>query len=162
MIGDETMFNLRGGYDKDARYLFSGKDTEIRDGDGLLLSTVESFQAQVSFQNATYQPLGSPIQQEFMTGYGVVLTIMECIVEDTKFIRDVFDFFTVGRHAPTWNFSSIIHGYDGSESRYVFRDCIPTSQLDLHNFTAGDIIKRQWQLHVNQPPEMQNILSIPE
>lgn len=162
MIGDEKMFNLRGEYNKDARYLFSGKDTEIRDGDGLLLSTVESFTAAVTMSNAKYQPLGSTIIQEFLTAYETTLTIMECIVEDTKFIQDMFDFFTVGRHSPVWTFSSIIHGYDGSVSRYIYRDCIPTAELNLHNFTAGDIIKREWKLHCQQPPEIQNILSIPE
>lgn len=154
-------FNERGLYNKDARYLFSGKDTAIYDGDGTLLSTIESFQAQVNFTNATYQPLGSPIQQEFMTGYSVTIAITECIIADDKFIKDVFDFFNIGRHAPTWNFQSTIFGYDGSESRYVFYDCIPSGQLDLHNFTIGDIIKRTWNLHCNNVPNLQKVLTYP-
>ena len=155
-------FNERGLYDKDARYLFSGKDASIFDSDGELLSTVESWQGQVNFTNATYQPLGSAIQQEFMTGYAVTLTITQCIVEDDQFIQDIFDFFKAGRHAPMWTFSSVLHGYDGSESRYVFRDCVPTGQLDLHNITVGDIVKRAWNLHVNQPPDLQKVLTLPD
>ena len=162
MIGVIGMaFNQRGLYDADARRLFSGKDTLILSEEGNILATVDQFQGQVNFTNATYQPLGSPIAQEFMTSYAVTLTITQCTIEDDQFIRDVFDFFHVGRHAPMWTFQSVIFGYDGSESRYIFRDCIPTGQLDLHNFTIGDVIKRVWNLHVNHPPEMQKILSYP-
>lgn len=62
-------FNQRGLMGADVRRVFSGKDAVILDADsGEILSTVDTFQAQVSFTNATYQPLGSPIQQEFITG----------------------------------------------------------------------------------------------
>ena len=155
-------FNPRATYNKEPRYHFSGKDACIYDSDGELLCSVESWQAQVNFQNASWQAIGSPIQQEFMTGYAVTIAITEAIVEDNKFIREVFDFFHNGRHAPMWTFSSVLKGYDGSESRYVFYDCVPSGQLDLHNITVGDIIKRTWNLHCNQPPELQKILTIPE
>ena len=152
-------FNERGLYDKDARYVFSGKDTSIFDGDGNLLSTVESWQAQVNFANSTYQALGSPIQQEFMTGYAVTITISQFIIEDDDFILQAVDFFTNGRHAPMWVLSSVIHGYDGSESRLNFIDCVPSGTWDLHNFTVGDIVRRNLNLHVNQPPDLQKVLA---
>ena len=155
-------FNDRALYNKEPRYQFSGKDAEIRDGDGNLLCSVESWTAQVNFQNATWQAIGSPIQQEFMTGYSVTISITEAIVEDNKFIKEVFDFFHNGRHAPMWTFSSVLKGYDGSESRYVFYDCVPSGQLDLHNITTGDIIKRTWNLTCNQPPELQKLLTMPD
>lgn len=155
------MFNENAGYYNDPRYMHSGKDACIYDADGNLLCSVESFTAQANFQNATWQALGSPIQQEFMTGYSVTITITEAIIEDNQFIQDAFDFFTNGRHAPSWTFSSVLKGYDGSESRYIYRDCIPSGQLDLHNITVGDIVKRTWNLHCNQPPEIQKTLSHP-
>ena len=64
-------FNNRGLYDADARRLFSGKDALILSEEGNILATVDQFQGQANFTNATYQPLGSPIQQEFMTGYAI-------------------------------------------------------------------------------------------
>lgn len=152
-------FNPRGLYNADARRVFSGKDAILLDEDGTLLATVDAFQAQVNVGTTTYQPLGSPIQQSFIVNYAVTLVITECIIEDNKFIKDMFDFFNVGRHSPHWTFQSIIFGYDGSESRYIFRDCVPDGQIDLHNFTMGDIIKRAWNLHCNMPPEMQGILT---
>lgn len=155
------MFNPRAGYNADARRIFSGKDTLILSEDGETLATVDTFQGRVSFTNTTYQPLGSPIQQEFMTGYAITLAITQCVIEDDRFITDVIDFFHVGRHAPHWSFISTIFGYDGSESRIVFRDCVPTGDLDLHNFTIGDIIKRTFNLHCNMPAELQKALTYP-
>lgn len=155
-------FNDRATYNKEPRYQFSGKNACLYDSDGNLLCSVESWSARVSFQNATWQAIGSPIQQSFMTGYSVTLTITEAIVEDDEKIREAFDFFHNGRHAPMFTFSSVLKGYDGSESRYVFRDCVPTSDLDLHNITNGEIIKRNWTFQVNQPPELQKILTMPE
>ena len=149
----------RGG--RESRYLVSGKDAEIRDADGNLLSTVDQWQAQVTFNNATYQPLGAAQQMEHMISYSVTLAITECIIEDDKFIQDAFDFMKNGRHAPMWVFSSILKGYDGSESRYVFRDCVPSGQWDLHNVSQGDIIKRTLNMHVNRPPSLQKVLTAP-
>lgn len=151
-------FNKSGLYDKDARYVFSGKDTCIFDEDGILLSTVESFQAQVSFTNAQYQALGSPIRQEFITGYDVTITMSQFIIEDDRFLTDIVDFFTVGRHAPIWSVQSVIYGYNKSQSRLIFRDCVPTGQIDLHTINVNDIIKRNLNFHVNQPPELQKLL----
>ena len=155
-------WNPRALYDKDNRYSFSGKDTSVYDGDGNLLSTIESWQAQVNFTNSTYQPLGSPIQQEFMTGYAVTIAVTQFIVESNDFLRQAMDFFTNGRHAPMWTLSSVIHGYDGSEERMNFIDCVPTGQWDLHNLTIGDIVRRTLNFHVNQPPDLQKVLTIPE
>lgn len=146
-------------YGSDIRRLFSGKDAFLLDEDGTLLATIDTFQAQVNVNTTTYQPLGSPIVQSFIVGYAITVNVTECIIEDNKFIQDMFDFFNIGRHAPMWSLQSVIAGYDGSESRYIFRDCVPDGQIDLHNFTIGDIIKRQWALHCNVAPEMQKKLS---
>lgn len=151
-------FNDRALYDRDARYVFSGKDTALYDEDGVQLSTVESFQAQVSFTNASYQALGSPIQQEFMTGYAITIAASQFIIESDRFVRDVVDFFHVGRHAPMWSFRSVIYGYNGSEEVFVFRDCVPSGQWDLHNLNVGDTIKRTLNFHCNQPPDLQKLL----
>ena len=142
--------------------MFSGKDACLYDEDGNLLCSVESWSARASFQSSTWQAIGAPIQQAFLTGYSVTLTITEAIVEDGERIRAAFDFFHNGRHAPMFTFSSVLKGYDGSESRYIFRDCVPTNDLDLHNITTGEIIKRNWTFQVNSPPELQKILTIPE
>lgn len=144
---------------KNNRALLSGKDACIFNEEGTLLTTIESWNAQVNFTNATYTPLGTALQGEFMTSYAVTIAIAQFVVESDKFIQDVFDFFQASRHAPHWTFSSVLNGYDGSEERMVFRDCIPSGQCDLHNITIGDIVKRNLNLHVNRPPELQKLLT---
>ena len=156
------MFNQRAQYNRDARRVFSGKDSLLLNADGTIMATVEQFQGKVNVATTQYQPLGSAIQQSFITGYAVTLTITQCIVEDDLFIQELFEFFSVGRHAPHWTFQSTIMGYDdGTESRIIFRDCIPEGDIDLHNFSVGEIIKRNWNLHAQQPPELQKVLGYP-
>lgn len=153
-------FNNRGLWNQDARRLFSGKDALLLSADdGQTLATVDSFQAQVTFNSTQFQPLGSPIQQEFLTGYSVSLTISECVIEDNRFVRELFEFFQKGRHSPHWNFAGVVYGYNNSTSFMVFRDCIPSGNLDLMNITIGEIWKRSWTLHVQQPPTLQSLLS---
>ena len=153
-------FNTQHQYDKvTTRNVLSGKDGVILDGDGNLLSTIESFNAQVNVSNATVQPLGSALQGSFITSYAVTIQIVEFVVEDNQFIQDLFRFFDDGRHAPHWIFQSVLYGYDGSEQRMIFRDCVPEGQIDLANWTIGDVIKRSWNLHCNSVPELQKLLS---
>lgn len=153
-------FNPQHSYDKaSTRNVLSGKDGVILDGDGNLLCTVESFQAQVNMSTATVQPLGSALQGAFLTGYAVTLTITQYVVEDDQFIQDIFKFFEDERHAPSWVFQAVLYGYDGSESRMIFRDVVPNGQIDLANITVGDVVKRTFNLQANQAPELQKLLS---
>lgn len=142
----------------DVRRVFSGKDGAVFDEDGNLLATVDSWQAQINFQNATYQPLGDTQSHRHLTAYEVTLTMSECIIESSKFIRDMYETMSTG--VPVWwTFQGHIQGWDGSYERVIFRDCVPDGQIDLQNLTAGDLWKRTWSLFVNAPPELQNILS---
>jgi len=152
-------FNEFSLYGKGVRNAFSGKDASIFYGDGRLLTTVESWQAQVNFNTATFQPLGSPIEQAHLLGYSVTITLVQYIIEDSDFIKQAFDFFTNGRHAPMWTLSSVIHGYDDSESRFNFINCVPEGQWDLHNLSIGDVTRRSISLRCNQPPDLQKVLT---
>ena len=124
-------FNLRGAYGADVRRAFTGKDAIILDEDGALMATVDNFQAQVDFTNASYNPLGSAITQEHMATFGITITISYVTVEDDKFIRDVFEWFHRHRHAPMWTLQSVVFGYNGTESRFIYRDCVPSGNWDL-------------------------------
>ena len=117
MPTDKFIPNQRALNNQDAKRIFSGKDSMIFNEDGVLLSTIDNFQGKVNVATTTYQPLGSPIQQSFITGYSITLTIKQCIIEDDQFVQDMFSFFAKGRHSPHWLFQSVIYGYDGSESR---------------------------------------------
>ena len=150
------MYNNRGP--ADVRRVFTGKDALLFNEQGILLATVDTFTAQVNVTNATYEPLGDTQSHEHLSSYSVSLNITQCIIEDDEFIQDMFTMFSVGQPV-MWTFQGVLKGRNGSEQRMIFRDCVPDGQIDLQNFTTGDIIKRQWNLAVNCPPELQNLLS---
>ena len=152
------MYNNRGA--DDARRVFTGKDGLLYSESGLLLATVDTYQVQVNITNATYQPLGDAQSHEHLASYSVTLSFTECIIEDTLFIQDLFRMMKSGQPSDAeWTFQGVIKGRNGSENRTIFRDCVPTGNIDLQNISPGDIIKRQWSLFVNRPPELQSILS---
>ena len=150
------MYNNRGP--ADVRNVFSGKDALMFDEYGDLLATIDQYTTQVNVTNAKYQPLGDTQEHEHVTSYGVTLTISQCIIEDDKFFQDLANFWQIGQPI-MWTFQGVLKGRDGSEQRIIYRDCVPSGQIDIQNFSVGDIIKRQWSMAVNCPPELQNLLS---
>ena len=152
------MYNIQGS--DDVRRVFTGKDGLLFSETGILLATVDTYQTQINFTNAKYQPLGDPQSHEHLASYSVTINITECIVEDTLFIQDVFTMLKSGQpYDAEWTFQGVIKGRNGSEERIIYRDCVPSGNLDLQNISPGDIIKRQWSLFVNRPPELQSLLT---
>ena len=149
------MYNNRAP--QDARYALTGKDGVIYDGNGKLLATVESYQAQINVTNATYQPLGDAQEHSVLQSYKVTLTMSQVVVEDDDLIQDVFTMVRTGQQ-PDWTFQSALYGRNGSTERMNFRGVVPDGNIDLQNVTVGDIIKRAWNMAVNDPPELQSLL----
>ena len=153
------MYNNRGP--ADARRVFTGKDGLLYSEDGTLLATVESYQTQINVTNATYQPLGDAQQHEAFQAYSVTLTFTECVVEDSAMIQEFIASLGTGQGV-RWTFQGVLKGRDGSEERLIYRDCVPSGNIDLQNMQVGDIIKRAWNFTVNRPPELQNLLTYAE
>jgi hypothetical protein len=42
----------------------------------------------------------------------------------------------------------------------VYKECIPSGQIDIQNVTVGDVIKRNWNFFVNRPPKLQSLLGV--
>lgn len=45
-----------------------------------------------------------------------------------------------------------------ADGRYIFRGCVPDSNIDIANVRSGDVIQRQWSFRVNEQPEFQSLL----
>ncbi len=150
------MLNTRGPID--TRKVLTGKDGALYNDKGVMLATVETFQTQVNVTNAKYQPLGDAQEHEVFQSYGVTLTFTETVIEDESFISELFDAFKTGA-MPSWNFQGVVKGRNGSEQRMIYRQCVPSGTIDLQNLSVGDIIKRAWSLFVNDPPELQSLLT---
>lgn len=151
------MYNNRGP--QDTRFAITGKDGVIYDGNGTLLATVESYQAQVNITNATYQPLGDAQEHSVLQSYKVTLTMSQIIVEDDSLIQDVFEMMQTGQQ-PEWTFQGVLYGRNGTTQRVNYRGVVPDGNIDLQNVSVGDIIKRAWNMAVNDPPELQSLLAL--
>lgn len=143
----------------DSRYARTGKDGALYDRHGVLLATIESFQAQVAFNNAKYSVLGDAQEHETLNTFGVTLTASQLVVEDDEFIEDIFQFMRT-QVMPEWNFQGVLKGRNDSEERVVYRHVIPSGNIDLQNISTGDVIKRAWSFFVNGVPSLQSRLTI--
>lgn len=142
----------------DARKVLTGKDGALYNDEGVMLATVETFQTQVNVTNAKYQPLGDAQEHEVFQSYGVTLTFTEVVIADERFIQELFEAMKTGV-MPAWNFQGVVKGRNGSEQRMIYRQCVPSGTIDLQNLSVGDTIKRAWSLFVNDPPELQSLLT---
>ena len=151
------MINTRAA--GDARQARTGKDGAFYNADGVLLATVESFSSNVSFNNASYSVLGNAQELESANTFKVTLTMSQIVVEDDAFIQELMTAMKE-QTMPYWNFQGVLTGRNGSEQRVVYSECVPSGQVDLQNITTGEVVKRAWNFAVNQPPELQSLLSI--
>ena len=143
----------------DSRHARTGKDGAFYNEDGVMLASVETFSSNVTFNNAKYNVLGDPQEHETAASYAVTLTMTQVVVEDDAFIQELMEALETGI-MPRWNFQGTLTGLNGSEERIVYRDCLPSGQVDLQNIAVGDVIKRAWNFFVNRPPKLQNLLSM--
>lgn len=145
---------------ENSRYVRSGKDGGLFNGNGVLLASMEEFHVQMSVNNAKYQPLGSNQEFETNTGYGLTLTFTEIVVEDSQFINELLEYQYTGV-IPDWTFQGVIESITGeSEERFIYPRCIPSGNIDIQNVTTGDVIKRQWSLYCNGKVSQQGKLQM--
>ena len=83
------MYNNRGPVD--TRHLTTGKDGMLFNESGELLATMETYQSQTNYTNATYQPLGDAQEHSVMSSYKVTLTFTECVVESSAMFQELFE-----------------------------------------------------------------------
>ena len=142
----------------DSRHARTGKDGAFYSKDGVLLAKVEQFTSNVNFNNAKYQVLGDGQEHETANTFSVSLTMSEVVIEDDEFIIELMEALET-QVMPVWDFQGSLLGRNGSEERIIYRDCIPSGQVDIQNI-SGDVIKRNWNFFVNRPPRLQSLLGI--
>ena len=150
------MLNPRGKIDH--RHVLGGKDGVLLNSAGIILASVETFSTKVAFTNGNFNPLGDMQTHEVALSYLVSLTLQQVIIQDDAFIQEVLEAMSDG-YLPMWNFQGMVRGRNGSEQRINYRSCIPTGDLDLQNLAVGETYKRSWNLTVNEPPDLQALLT---
>ena len=138
----------------DSRHARTGKDGAFYSKDGVLLATVEQFTS-----NAKYSVLGDAQEHETANTFAVNLTMSQIVVEDDEFIVELMKALET-QVMPVWDFQGSLLGRNGSEERVIYRDCIPSGQVDIQNVSVGDVIKRNWNFFVNRAPKLQSLLGI--
>lgn len=143
----------------DSRHARTGKDGAFYNKDGVLLATVEQFTSNVNFNNSKYSVLGDAQEHETANTFAVSLTMSQIVVEDDEFIVELMKALET-QIMPVWDFQGSLLGRNETEERVIYRDCIPSGQVDIQNVSVGDVIKRNWNFFVNRAPKLQNMLEI--
>lgn len=143
----------------DSRHARTGKDGVFYDIDGVLLATVEQFASNVNFTNAKYSVLGNAQELETANTFAVTLTMSQIVIEDDRFIKELMEALEK-QVMPVWHFQGTLLGRNESEERVIYRECIPSGQIDIQNVGVGEVIKRNWNFFVNKPPKLQTLLNI--
>lgn len=143
----------------DSRNARSGKDGAFYNKDGVMLASVEQFTSNVNFSNYKYNVIGDGQDHETSGTFSVNLTMTQIVVEDDEFIIELMKSLET-QIMPVWDFQGSLLGRNGSEERVIYRDCIPSGQVDIQNVQVGDTIKRNWNFFVNRAPRLQSLLDI--
>ena len=110
------MINTRAA--GDSRFARTGKDGAIYNADGVLLATVDSFTANVTYNNAAYSVLGNAQELETANTFKVALTMSQVVVEDDAFIQELVEAME-SQTMPVWDFQGVLKGRNGTEERMV-------------------------------------------
>lgn len=143
----------------DPRKVLSGYQGELYSEDGKFLAQVNTFRVQINQRNTDYQPAGSPLEVAIPQAYQVTLTLTETVVDDAILLQRLLTALRAGQRV-AFGFQGVLRGADGRTGRYVFRSCVPDGNIDIVNVSPGDIITREWNFRVNEPPEIVELLTL--
>lgn len=142
----------------DARKVRTGKDGCVLNASGKVLASVESFKSSASFSSQSYKPLGDFQEHTVPDSYKVTLVMSYVMIEDDQFITDIFAMMKDGT-VPNWTFQGKLQGMENSASvlqneLVTYRQCVPDGNIDIQNLAVGDIVKREINMTVNEPPSL--------
>lgn len=141
----------------DPRKIIRGFDGRLYDSDGTFLSNVNTWHLQINATNSNYQPAGSSLQVAILQSATVTLTFTETIITD-KLINELVTSLKQDIQ-PVFGFQGKLkRPSDGSVGRYVFRQCVPDSNIDLANVQPGNELNRSWSFRCNEYPDLQKLL----
>lgn len=146
----------------DARKVRTGKDGCVLNANGKVLASVESFKASSSFSSQSYKPLGDFQEHAVPDSYKVTLVMSYVLIEDDQFIKDIFAMMKDGI-VPNWTFQGKLQGLNNSANvlqneLVTYRSCVPDGNIDIQNLAVGDIVKREINMTVNEPPSLDEVI----
>lgn len=142
----------------DPRNTRTGKDGVIYSEDGKLIAEAQEFSSKVNFSNAKVNFLGDAQDHEALQNYGVTLTLKKLVIRDESYFQELIASMQ-GGYGVHWTFQGVVYGRDGSQQRIIYRDCVPSGDIDIQNINVSDVFSRTWNLFCNLPPELQSTLT---
>lgn len=143
----------------DPTVVIPGFHGELYDLDtGQFLAWAPTWQAQINVSNTDYQPAASAMVYAVIQNYNVTLTLTETVVQDALLLKRLVDALKAGTLA-LFNFRGVLRGNNGTQGTYIFRHCVPDGAIDIANVDPGNVMSRDWSFRVNEPPDLQDLLS---
>lgn len=116
VIGVSNMLN--NGAFGDPRRIARGYDGRLRDGNGTLLASVNTWQAQINIRTVDHQPAGYKTVWAIPVSQSITLTFTEVLVNDLLILANILDAFREQNSEsatyipdPVLNFQGIISGH---------------------------------------------------
>lgn len=150
------MYNNR--LETDPRNILTGKDGYVLSEDGRLIAEAQEFTAKVNFSNADVLFLGDAQTHETLQNFKVSLTMKKLVLRDESYFQELMASLK-GGYGVHWTFQGVVRGRDGSRQNIIFRDCVPTGDIDLQNINVSEVFTRTWNFTVNLPPDQISLLT---
>ena len=96
----------------DPRNILRGYDGELYDGEGNFLAEVNTWQAQISFENSDYQAASNKIKWAIPQGYSVTLTFTETVVRDAAILKKIIGGLKAGAPDSVLNFMGVLRAHN--------------------------------------------------
>jgi hypothetical protein len=145
----------------DPRKVMTGHDGKLYitiGGKSIFMANVDTFQAQINFQNTDFHPVGDLMTYAIPIGFSCTLTYTEAVISDEFVMGPILDALAQG-YVPTFDFRGTLdRAYDSQSQELVYGNCVPDGAFDIQNLTPGEVIKRAMSYRVNTIPKYLNKL----
>lgn len=131
---------------------FEGELYRIVNNVPKFLGNVNEFEISFSIAGMDFQPPGSMMVSEIVTGMTGTLTLVETVVHDAELLYYTMKQMSSGK-VPSFAFEGKLVNNADSSARsgfYRIEDCTPSGTLPVLSVKPGDKISRSWTFRINK------------
>lgn len=122
------------------------------DGVNVPMLELENYSIGANVAGVDRQFVGDPTIKFIQTGYAYTLTVTESVVRDDLIVEPLLKAAKAGKFLH-FNFQGMVSKPDGQEQRLSLNDVVPNGNIGLQNVTPGEIVSREMNFSINNPPE---------
>lgn len=140
----------------DPRKVMTGHDGKLYitiAGKSQFMANVDTFQAQINFNNTDFQPVGDLMTYAIPIGVSCTISYTEAVISDELVMGPILEALAQG-YVPTFDFRGTLdRKYDDQSQEITYGNCVPDGAFDIQNLTPGEVIKRAMNYRVNTIPK---------